>query len=105
VAAVVHPLNSTGSFDSGDADSRFVIGGSYFKRRRYADAVDRNGLKMTFESRHWTLEDYLQAVIGAGLRIDAVREVADEDDARWRRMPLFLHLRAVKADVPRPARK
>jgi SAM-dependent methyltransferase len=96
VAAVVHPINSAGQFSSRDADSPFAIEGSYFERRRYRDEIERAGLRMTFESIHHTFEDYLRAVIDADLRIDAVREISDPDDARWSRVPLFLHLRAVK---------
>jgi SAM-dependent methyltransferase len=102
VAAVVHPVNRGGKFESRDPDAAFVIRGSYFDRRRYTDEIERDGLQMTFESRHWTFEDYVTAMVDAGLLLDAVREIAAPDDARWSRLPLFLHVRAVRAKASQP---
>ena len=102
VAAVVHPINSGGKFESREPDAPFIIRDSYFDRRRYSDAIERDGLRMTFESRHWTLEDYVTAIAEAGLVVDAVREVSEPDNARWSRLPLFLHLRAVRARASHP---
>jgi SAM-dependent methyltransferase len=102
VAAVVHPINTAGKFESRDPDAAFVMRGSYFDRRRYADAVERDGLRMTFESRHWTLDDYVTAMVDAGLLVDAVREIAEPNDPRWSRLPLFLHLRAVRGKASQP---
>jgi SAM-dependent methyltransferase len=102
VAAVVHPINSGGKFESREPDAPFIIRDSYFDRRRYSDAIERDGLRMTFESRHWTLEDYVTAIADAGLVVDAVREVGEANDARWSRLPLFLHLRAVRARASHP---
>jgi SAM-dependent methyltransferase len=101
--AIVHPLNSAGSFDSSEADSPFRIpqGGSYLHPRRYADTFERAGLAMTFHSQHRPLETYSRALERAGLLIEAIREppspVTPEDSPRtrrWTRIPLFLHLRA-----------
>jgi SAM-dependent methyltransferase len=92
--AVVHPLNAAGRFLGKDGDSAFVVEGSYFASRRYADEVERDGLQMTFHGRHRTLEEYSRALEDAGLAIAALREVTDLDDARWSRIPLFLHGRA-----------
>jgi SAM-dependent methyltransferase len=102
VVAVVHPINTGGKFETRDPDAPFVIRESYFNRRRYTDAIERDGLRMTFESRHWTLEDYVTAIVDAGLLVDAVREIAEPDDARWSRLPLFLHVRAVRASTFQP---
>ena len=55
---------------------------------------------MTFESRHWTLEDYFEAITGTGLVVEALREIPDPAHTRWSRYPLFLHLRAVKTSQP-----
>ena len=100
-AAVVHPLNSAGGFTSREADSPYVVEGSYFARRRYADAVARDGLEMTFHSRHRPLEDYTGALERSGFVVEALREpvappetVRDASNSRWQRMPLFVHLRA-----------
>jgi SAM-dependent methyltransferase len=102
VAAVVHPINAGGKFESRDPDAAFVIRESYFDRRRYTDAIERDGLRMTFESRHWTLEDYVTAMADSGLMVDAVREITEPDDARWSRLPLFLHFRAVRGKASQP---
>jgi SAM-dependent methyltransferase len=102
VAAFVHPINSGGKFETRDPDAPFVIRESYFDRRRYADAIEREGLRMTFESRHWTLEDYVTAILDAGLVIDAIREVAEPDNPRWSRLPLFLHVRALRGSASKP---
>ncbi len=94
--AVVHPLNSAGRFVEKTDDSPFVLEGSYFERRRYDESLERDGLRMTFHSIHWTLEDYLRALTDARLLIEQLREVTDEKHPRWRRAPLFLHVRALK---------
>jgi SAM-dependent methyltransferase len=102
VAAFVHPINSGGKFETRDPDAPFVIRESYFDRRMYTDAIERDGLRMTFESRHWTLEDYVTAILDAGLVIDAIREAAEPDNPRWSRLPLFLHVRALRASASKP---
>jgi SAM-dependent methyltransferase len=102
-AAVVHPLNSAGTFESHDASSPFVISGSYLERRRYVDEIEREGLTMTFVSDHRSFADYVNPLLEAGLALDRVREVTVTRDAitqpgseRWLRVPLFLHIRARK---------
>jgi len=98
-AAVVHPINSGGKFASSAQDAPFIIQESYFEERRYADTVERDGLRMTFASRHRPLEGYFAALESAGLLVERLVEVPDTNDPpgyRWRRLPLFLHLRAVK---------
>jgi ubiquinone/menaquinone biosynthesis C-methylase UbiE len=100
--AVVHPLNSAGSFSGRDPEAPFVVDGSYLESRRYHDEVERNGLPMTFHSHHRSLEEYSRALEDAGMLVEAIREVTVDgettltrrDDARWLRIPLFLHLRA-----------
>jgi SAM-dependent methyltransferase len=97
--AIVHPMSSAGRFESRDADARFVIDGSYTTPRTYADPVERAGLPMTFSSRHRPLQAYFDMLTDAGLVIERVVEVADttaEPGSRWRRLPLFLQLRATK---------
>lgn len=101
--AVVHPLNSAGSFDGDDADSRFTIAGSYLEESFYTDEITRDGLDMTFVSAHRPLEAYAEALYDAGLVIQRLRETSVPESAimrprsrRWRRIPLFLHIRALK---------
>lgn len=93
VVAVVHPLNSAHRVDRDRPESDLVLVHDYFDRRRYSDEIERDGLEMIFESRHWTLQDYAEAMTGSGLVLDAVREVGERDHVRWSRYPLFLHLR------------
>jgi SAM-dependent methyltransferase len=98
-AAIVHPINSGGKFESRATDAPFLIRESYFEERGYADVVERDGLRMTFTSRHRPLEAYFAALESAGLLVERLVEVADTTDRpgdRWQRIPLFLHLRSVK---------
>jgi len=100
LAAVVHPINSAHEVDREHAKDRLVLTENYFDRRVYRDEVERDGLRMTFESVHFTLEDYFKAIRGAGLVLDGLREVGDPDHPRWSRYPLFLHVLAAKASQP-----
>ena len=101
-SAIVHPLNTAGSFVSREPDAPFVIEGSYFEPRQKELSVERDGLEMTFLDAHRPLEDYFQALERAGLLVERLRDIAESsasptDSARrWQRVPLFLHLRAVK---------
>lgn len=94
--AVVHPLNALGQFATADPGAPFVIEGDYFARRHYTDTAERDGLRLRFHQHHWTLDDYFAAFEAAGLLVERVREVT-EREGRWSRMPLFLHVRALKA--------
>jgi SAM-dependent methyltransferase len=101
--AIVHPLNSAGRFEGEreDREAPFVIRGSYLAAHRYRDDIERDGLAMTFHGEHRPLEAYAQALEHAGLDIEAIREVTEEDPTdRWSRIPLFLHLRAVASVSP-----
>ena len=101
--AIVHPLNTAGTFTSRQDDAPFVIEGSYFERTRKEVPVERDGLRMTFLDAHRPLEDYFQALEAAGLVVERLREIPDISDSegapRWRRVPLFLHIRALAARV------
>jgi SAM-dependent methyltransferase len=97
VAAVVHPINSAGEFvpRDGDETAPYRIE-SYLGRRRYLDHLERDGYEMTFESLHFTLEDYSRALEEAGFVFERVQERYDDENPRWRRVPLFLLWTAVK---------
>ena len=63
----------------------------------------RGGLELTMVSVRRPLQDYVNALSDAGFLIDRLREPRVPDEAvqlprsrRWQRLPLFLHLRAVK---------
>jgi SAM-dependent methyltransferase len=95
VIAIVHPINSAGRFtgDRADPDRPFVIDGSYLKPERYVDAVDRDGLTMTFHGEHRPLQAYTEALAGAGFVIERLREPTSPDPAKpWSRIPLFLDI-------------
>jgi SAM-dependent methyltransferase len=97
--AIVHPINSAGRFETSEPDAPFVIRSSYFEHRRYADAYARGDLRMTFHSEHRPIQDYVAAIVAAGLLIERLVEIPDTSDppgSRWQRVPLFLQLRAVK---------
>lgn len=100
--AVVHPLNSAHEVDRDHPEDRLVLAEDYFDRRRYTDEIERDGLRMRFESRHWTLEDYFAGMLGAGFRIEGLREVGDPDHPRWSRYPLFLHVLAARGNASQP---
>ncbi len=98
-AAIVHPLNSAGRFESDAPDAAFRIQNSYLARYDYSDRVERDGLAMTFHSRHRPLADYFAAFHANGLVVEQLREPAVPERAasspatrRWQRMPLFLHI-------------
>jgi SAM-dependent methyltransferase len=107
-AAIPHPVNSAGSFPSRDADAPFVIDGSYLDPRPLEWLATRDGIRVAFHSEHRPLESYSRALEDAGLLIEAIREppvptwFADQDPSqrRWRRVPLFLLLRALKPGGP-----
>lgn len=98
--AIVHPLNSAGAFARDGDDAPFVIEGSYVDESPYADVVVREGLGMTFASVHRPLETYVGALADAGFLIERLRESVAPEQAlhgrRWLRIPLFLHVRALK---------
>jgi SAM-dependent methyltransferase len=105
-AAIPHPVNSAGEFDSKAADAPFVITGSYLDCAPVTWTATRSDVRLTFHSEHRPLEAYSRALEAAGLLIEAIREVrpaapgtpaaAGEAASRWRRIPLFLQFRAVK---------
>jgi SAM-dependent methyltransferase len=97
--AITHPLNTAGAFTSREPSAPFVIEGSYFERTQNEVPVERDGLEMTFLDAHRPLEDYFRALERAGLVVDRLRELRDDgdpDNSRWQRLPLFLHIRAVR---------
>jgi SAM-dependent methyltransferase len=103
--AVVHPLDGAGAFDGRGADAEFVIHGSYFEPQPKLWRSDRDGIQVTFYDRALPLERLFRAHEEAGLLVEAVREPRPSSKfireqpvaARRRRVPLFLHLRSVKA--------
>ncbi len=104
--AIVHPLNSAGTFAGEGADSAFVISGSYLERFRYEDYLERDGLAVTFASEHRPLAAYFEALAAAGFLVERLLEPALPDAALrrprqrcWQRVPMFLHIRAVHSSA------
>ena len=103
--AIVHPLNSAGGFESLAPDAAFRLDGPYLEERKYVDEGGRDGLRMRFASFHRPLGSYFAALESHGFLVDRLREVtvdtesaeARRDRERWLEVPLFLHLRAVRA--------
>ena len=106
-ASITHPTTLAGAFADRQPDARFVITGSYLGPPRATEfRAERDGLTMTFRDRAYPLEAWVSALEEAGLLIERIREPAASDaslarfgpsDLRWRRLPMFLHLRAIKA--------
>jgi SAM-dependent methyltransferase len=98
--AVVHPFQSAGKFTADDDDAPFVVGGSYLDERHVLDEIERDGIRMTFAGRHRPIERYARALEDAGFVIERLREPRTRKDqtrtGRWERMPLFLHVAALK---------
>jgi SAM-dependent methyltransferase len=99
-SAVIHPIDGAGSFSGND----FVIRGSYFEPEPKMWESEREGIRVTLYDRALPLERLFRAHEDAGLLIEAVREPRPRDEfvaryptsARRRKVPLFLHVRAVK---------
>jgi ubiquinone/menaquinone biosynthesis C-methylase UbiE len=106
--ALVHPLAESGRFVD---DGSFLVDRPYLQTWRYPDELRRQGLEMTFHTEHRPIEAYSKALEDAGFVIEAIREPmpdaetaeADPHEARWRRIPNFLLLRARKD--PEPGRR
>ena len=101
---VTHPFADAGRFSTREADAAFVVTDSYLERRPFELTVERNGVRMTFGGWAYPLEAYGRAFEDAGLLVEALREPAVPDKAlerdpaegRWKRMPAFLFIRAIK---------
>ena len=103
-ASIPHPVNSAGAFGGRNPDEPFVIRGSYLDTAPADWVADWGGIQLTFHSEHRPIEAYSRALEAAGLLIEAIREVGAPEGVvagnpgkhRWQRIPLFLHVRAVK---------
>jgi SAM-dependent methyltransferase len=97
--AVPHPLAEMQRARPGDGD--------YFAAHRYVDILERGGVRMTFESWRYPLSAYTHALEQAGFLIESIREPVPDDAAlaaapelaKWREQPIFLHIRALLAQL------
>jgi SAM-dependent methyltransferase len=109
-ASIPHPVNSAGVFQGRDGDAPFLIEGSYLDAAPADWVAERGGIQLTFHSEHRPIEAYSRALEAAGLLTEAIRETRAPDavvagnpgQRRWQRIPLFLHVRAVKPGGARP---
>ena len=92
-ACVTHPMADAGTWLD---DTHFAVIEPYLERREMHVPIERDGLAFTFEGPAYPLQDYIAALEGAGLAIEALREPADPEGGRWARVPMFLMWRAVK---------
>jgi ubiquinone/menaquinone biosynthesis C-methylase UbiE len=97
---ITHPMGNTGRFDGAGPDAAFVVTDTYFGRRRFEATEERDGLTMTFRGWSDALEGYSRALERAGFLIEMLREPVPVSPRpylrRWCRVPMFLHIRAVK---------
>jgi SAM-dependent methyltransferase len=103
-ACIAHPMTDVPNrFESEDPSAPFVIT-SYYGPRRVDETVERAGIQITFHGWAYSLDEYMRAFEEAGLVIDRMREPrlgeapVEGSSAldRWRRLPLFLFVRALK---------
>lgn len=73
--SIVHPFSSAQDPESLDGDGPVVVTRPYLQQRRYTNRVERDGLAMTFVSAHRPLSAYVDALSGASLAVDAMREL------------------------------
>jgi ubiquinone/menaquinone biosynthesis C-methylase UbiE len=92
-ACVTHPMADAGTWLD---DTHFTVTEPYLERREMHVPIERDGLAFTFEGPAYPLQDYVAALEGARLAIEALREPADPEGGRWARVPMFLMWRAVK---------
>jgi ubiquinone/menaquinone biosynthesis C-methylase UbiE len=97
---VAHPVTDMGEWsDDTEPPPRLTVRFPYFENTRVEETVERDGLHMTFRGWTYTLEDYALALGDAGFTIEAIREPTPTSDSRyqrWKVLPLFMNVRAVK---------
>ncbi|MBD0329840.1 MAG: class I SAM-dependent methyltransferase [Thermoleophilia bacterium] len=101
---VLHPIAEAGRFDSREPDSPFTVRGSYYECARVDDLLERDGFRLSLSRLRRPLEAYARALEAAGFLIEALREPAPPAEwlalapstYRWDRIPLFLHVSAVR---------
>jgi SAM-dependent methyltransferase len=99
-----HPITDIARLAEPSPNGDLVISGSYFEHDYVNDTVTQNGLTITFTGWTHTLEDYARALEDAGFVMETLREPRPTEEQlaerpsleRWRRLPLFLWVRAVR---------
>jgi SAM-dependent methyltransferase len=96
---IAHPVTDMGRWLEDDDTPEFIVRSPYFERSRVEDSVERDGFRMTFRGWTYTIEEYSLALEKAGFVVDMIREPVPERESpyeRWRSVPLFMNVRAVK---------
>jgi len=101
--AIAHPVRSAGSFTSKTDNAHFMVS-SYFDARIWPWRSSHSGLAVAIPGMHRPLETYTTALEDADLMIERLREPLPAEEivegrptlARWRRIPCFLHISALK---------
>lgn len=103
---ITHPVAYSGGFDGDEVEARYLLRDDYFEIRRFCATVVRNDITMTFRGWVRPMQDYFAALFDAGFVVDLVREPVPSARQgrleRWHRVPMFLHMRAVKHRPPQP---
>ena len=92
--AIVHPTYSASGINP---DDKFEIKRSYLAHELCISRDQRDGLTMTFYREHRPLQDYVNALLEAGFRVESLLELTydDERDPRYH-VPMFLDIVAVR---------
>lgn len=96
---VAHPVTDLGPWIDTPDGRVLTVRQDYFRSRRVEEAVQVEGLPMTFRGWTYSLEDYSIALEEAGFAIEAIREPLPAPGGRFRRWtewPQFMNVRAVK---------
>jgi SAM-dependent methyltransferase len=102
VVALLHPLAVSGFFLD-DGHGTFAMG-NYLREQMHDWVSERNGRSIAYRFWQRPLSTYLSAIGAAGLGVVEAREPSPPrqlvdrmpDMAGWRRVPMFVHLRATK---------
>jgi SAM-dependent methyltransferase len=97
--AILHPMYSAGRFSAPEdqGDDLFVLKRTYFQRERLVSTNSNGELHVTFFREHRPLQAYLNALTKAGLHVEEVLELSDEDQARHHDgIPMFLDIVATR---------
>ena len=98
---ITHPLADAGRFTAREPEAPFVIETSYLAHRPYEGTFERDGLRVSFKGWCYPFSTYSRALEAGRFLIEALREPEPPSSApprmdRYRRIPNFLMLRALK---------